>query len=750
MQARASPQPDTIIALIFGASRWPDCPKFPEAPSLERSADAFIQYLRSEEGLCLPLRNIKSLFGSFDDPSEQLNQAQTFVDQRRREGIDQGRPISDLLLFYAGHGDFERDGRDFYLTIRRTHKDRPLLTSITAGSLGNWVRQTARDLRTFLIIDCCFAAALRHGFLTSPLGLAELRLSEALPDPAVFDTDNDLPVSGVALLAAAGLNHAAIASPMEVYTRFTAALLEVLREGDARLPTFLSLSDLHLLVQRRMSQSFPDGAQPELRSLQQTRGRVELVRLFRNPAAERLKKRKEAELAATKEEEEKGKTEQRAREHRKAELAAREEHERSEAEAAQLALAQPAEEEQQKANREAFQEAESGERLVAAPHQAAPVRPPRPSDFPPNDMAQGTSRVPAIRRRKRPGIWWIAAAALLVGGLSYVEISGKVQILYMSTPPVVSSGQHFDLGNTLYARGKTEEAIAEFRTSLTLNPKNAMAYNNLGLALMKQEKTSEAIAEFRTAITLDPQNASAHNNLGKALLEGSDSYAARRIKVDEATAEFRTAIKIDPKNAEAHHNLGETLLREWDFDPKAKFAEGVAEFHTAFTLDPKNAEAHIDLGDFYFLGAWGEPDDDINEYRTAIKIDPKNARAHHRLGQALAMRKESDEAIAEYRTAIKFDPRNAEIYVDLGEALEVQGKHDDAIAAYHTAIKINPKSDDVYWKLGELLQDRAKRTIPESTRNSMLTEACQLFISGAHLRPDSEAFTNKAAQCSPR
>ncbi len=150
------------------------------------------------------------------------------------------------------------------------------------------MRQTARDLRVYLIVDCCFAAALQHGFLSSPLGLAELRLDEALPNPAIFESDDAVPMAGVALLAAAGLNDPAFALPDEPYTRFTAALLEVLREGHARFPPVLSLSDLHQLVDRRINQKFPDQARPELRSLHQTRGRVELVRLFRNPAVQRI------------------------------------------------------------------------------------------------------------------------------------------------------------------------------------------------------------------------------------------------------------------------------------------------------------------------------------------------------------------------------------------------------------------------------------------------------------------------------
>ncbi len=173
-----------------------------------------------------------------------------------------------------------------------------MLTNITARSLGSWIRQTARDLRAYLIIDCCFAAALQHGFLSSPLGLAELRLNEALPDPSIFETGEELPTSGVALLAASGLDDPASAPPGERYTRFTTALLEALREGDERLPHTISLSDLHELVRRRILRAYPDGARPELKSLQQTRGRVELIRLFPNPAARLLQQRREPERRA--------------------------------------------------------------------------------------------------------------------------------------------------------------------------------------------------------------------------------------------------------------------------------------------------------------------------------------------------------------------------------------------------------------------------------------------------------------------
>jgi tetratricopeptide (TPR) repeat protein len=70
------------------------------------------------------------------------------------------------------------------------------------------------------------------------------------------------------------------------------------------------------------------------------------------------------------------------------------------------------------------------------------------------------------------------------------------------------------------------------------------ATSNLGLALSDQHKTDEAIAEYRKAIELDPRLAAPHYNLGLALRD--------QLKTDEAIAEYRKAIEVDPRDAAPH------------------------------------------------------------------------------------------------------------------------------------------------------------------------------------------------------
>src|SRR5262249_19324625 len=85
------------------------------------------------------------------------------------------------------------------------------------------------------------------------------------------------------------------------------------------------------------------------------------------------------------------------------------------------------------------------------------------------------------------------------------------------------------------------------REALRLDPRLALAHNNLGNALADKGDPDGAIAAFREAIRLDPGFALAHNNLGFVLLRKGD--------LDGAVAEFREALRLDPQLAIARNNL---------------------------------------------------------------------------------------------------------------------------------------------------------------------------------------------------
>jgi Tfp pilus assembly protein PilF len=118
-------------------------------------------------------------------------------------------------------------------------------------------------------------------------------------------------------------------------------------------------------------------------------------------------------------------------------------------------------------------------------------------------------------------------------------------------------------------------------TSEALDPRNALAHNNLDVALMDKGQLEEAIRAYRTALDLDPKLARAHYNLG--LIFQSKN------QLEEAIREYRLAIDLNPDYALAHNNLGNALRAKGQLD------EAIQAYRAALASDPKYGTARTNL-----------------------------------------------------------------------------------------------------------------------------------------------------------
>jgi len=92
------------------------------------------------------------------------------------------------------------------------------------------------------------------------------------------------------------------------------------------------------------------------------------------------------------------------------------------------------------------------------------------------------------------------------------------------------SNAHSNRGNTLHSQGKVDEAIAEYREALRIDPNHRDARYNFGIALYDQGTLDEAIAEYRENLRINPKDSIGHYNLGIALYDQG--------ALDEAIVEY--------------------------------------------------------------------------------------------------------------------------------------------------------------------------------------------------------------------
>ncbi len=262
-----------------------------------------------------------------------------------------------------------------------------------------------------------------------------------------------------------------------------------------------------------------------------------------------------------------------------------------------------------------------------------------------------------------------------------------------------------------------------------------MAHNNLGIALKAQGKLDEAIAEFREAIRVQPDHAMAHNNLGVAL--------ENQGKFDDAIAEYHQAIRLQPDDAKAHSNLGWLL-----YAIKHDNDDAIAESRAAIRLKPDFAMAHNNLG--IALKAQGKLDEAVMEYRTAIGLKPDDELAwkvNTNLGYVLRVQGKMDEAATAYGEALRLKPDNAAVYYDLGAVLQAQDKLAGASDAYRAAIRLKPDHAEAHCNLGLLLLGKNRA---DAEALALLRRGHELGSKQANWRYPSAEWVRQAERAAAR
>ncbi len=214
-----------------------------------------------------------------------------------------------------------------------------------------------------------------------------------------------------------------------------------------------------------------------------------------------------------------------------------------------------------------------------------------------------------------------------------------------------------DEANATQEAGRDEDAIPIFE-ALLRKADHPIARNNLGVAYFRLGRLNDAEAQWRAALRLQPQYEDVHLNLA-ALLRNRGDLAGAVAHLTQAGA----------NRATAWNDLGVAFAQAGD--P----VNAVACYNRALAADPRLPGIYNNMG--VTLAGIGQREDAIRAYREAIALRPRYTEAWVNLGAAYGTL-DPEQALACARAGVLCDPENADAHHNLGLALLAQGRYEEA------------------------------------------------------------------------
>jgi tetratricopeptide (TPR) repeat protein len=189
--------------------------------------------------------------------------------------------------------------------------------------------------------------------------------------------------------------------------------------------------------------------------------------------------------------------------------------------------------------------------------------------------------------------------------------------------------------------GYWRNTLTLFDRTLAVTRDNAMAHAVKGYALATERRWfDDAVAEYREALRIQPDLHLAMSHLADALLE--------KRELDEAVAWYQRLLELDPARVHERHNLAVALglLRRPN--------EAIPHFEAVVRARPRLVQARVGLG--IALVEAGRVGEGIATFEGALGLAPEDAELRLHLGAALASQGRHDEARVQLREALRLRP----------------------------------------------------------------------------------------------
>jgi len=246
---------------------------------------------------------------------------------------------------------------------------------------------------------------------------------------------------------------------------------------------------------------------------------------------------------------------------------------------------------------------------------------------------------------------------------------------------------HADRALECYERGLWDEAEAELRKAIALNPDRPEWHFNLGLTLEAAGRDEDALVHYERAAELMDDETDP--------LIAAGMIANRLGRFKRGIEHFAHALKLDARCEQALWGTMESQLGLGEHE------EVETTYYLAQqSLENPSARCLATMGES--LLQRGQHDRAGWCFREAIRIDPNLPRVRARLGEVYAATDQPQRAVQLYLRELRDDPGSIETLLDYGCLLAELDRHHEASEKFRRVLELEPANVDAHFELGRL------------------------------------------------
>jgi len=172
-------------------------------------------------------------------------------------------------------------------------------------------------------------------------------------------------------------------------------------------------------------------------------------------------------------------------------------------------------------------------------------------------------------------------------------------------------------------------------------PRSALVHQMMAHELAREGKAEEAIANFRVALAINPNLPGLHFELAELLNNTSVKDGPQ-----EAETEYQAALQANPLDEKSECRLGDIAALRNDLK------EAYSRYSRALQLQPDDPEANLGLAKV--LMSMNQPEKAEPLLKRSIQLDPTSALAHFRLATVYRQTGRTDDAKRELEEYQKY------------------------------------------------------------------------------------------------